>query len=62
MANEGVTGSAVNELEVSEREFEHRNRAKENLCRMKAIEKSWQRVSVKPGSGKSIICNYKPRK
>lgn len=35
---QGLSGSAVNELEVFEREAEFRHRAFENLARMKKIE------------------------
>jgi hypothetical protein len=56
---EGVTGSAVNELEVSEREYEHRQRAVRNLEKMKKIETTWQRVRVRVTKG-SVWSFYKP--
>lgn len=62
MAKEGVTGSAVNELEVSEREYEHRLRAIRNLDKMKSIECTWIRVSVDLMRDGSIIARYTPVK
>ncbi|WP_336704405.1 hypothetical protein [Chryseobacterium indologenes] len=61
MEKAGVTGSAVNELEVSEREYEHRLRAKKNLDKMKNIESTWIRVNVNVQKG-TIWCFYKPIK
>lgn len=61
MATGGLTGSAVNELEVSEREFEHRNRAIHNLSIMKSIENTWQKISTKGWRG-SVVCKFKPKK
>lgn len=62
MAGEGVTGSAVNELDVSEWEYEHRLRAKRNLEKMKRIESTWKRVLIKSFKDGSIVCKYKPIK
>lgn len=59
---EGVTGSAVNELEVLEREYEHRLRAIRNLYKMKTIECTWIRVSVELMRDGSIIARYTPVK
>lgn len=56
---EGVTGSAVNELEVSEREYESRIRAIKNLEKMKRIESTWCRVGVCILRG-GILTTFKP--
>ncbi|GEM_PF-5769323 len=56
---EGVTGSAVNELEVSEREYESRIRAIKNLEKMKKIESTWSRVAVCMLRG-GILTTFKP--
>lgn len=58
---EGVSGSAVNELDVAEWEYEHRVRALKNLEKMKGIEKTWMRVNVCSLRG-SILTIYKPMK
>lgn len=58
---EGMTGSAVNELEVSEREYESRIRAKVNLEKMKKIESTWMRVGVCMLRG-GILTTFKPKK
>lgn len=58
---EGVTGSAVNELEVSEREYESRLRAIKNLEKMKKIESTWLRVGVCILRG-GILTTFKPNK
>lgn len=58
---EGVTGSAVNELEVSEREYESRIRAIKNLEKMKRIESTWLRVGVCMLRG-GVLTTFKPNK
>lgn len=59
---EGVTGSAVNEIEVKEREYEHRVRAFKNLEKMKLIECTWIRVSVNFMKDGCTITRYTPVK
>lgn len=56
---ERMTGSAVNELEVSEREYESRIRAIKNLEKMKKIESTWLRVGVCLLRG-SVLTTFKP--
>ncbi|KPE49754.1 hypothetical protein AOB46_18685 [Chryseobacterium indologenes] len=60
MEKTGVTGSVVNELEVRERNYEHRLRAVKNLKKMKQIECTWIRVSVQLMSDGCIIARYTP--
>lgn len=62
MIKEGVTGSAVNELEVTEREYEHRLRAIRNLDKMKTIECTWIKVSVNIMRDGCVIARYTPVK
>lgn len=62
MAKDNLSGSAIKEIRVSEWDSEHRNRAMANLKKMKRIENTWIRVSIKLMTDGCVITRYEPVK